>query len=416
MRSLLRVRLGLFAGSGLAATGVASAAALSLPKPEDPHGVSSRRTNPALAHTSGSDDPHLWLEQIEGEDALAWCRQRNAHAVAAVGEPTESPTYHKILAIADSQDKIPYVGQIGESDDEGAAVLYNFWQDADHVRGVWRRTSMASYRTPTPTWEEVLSLDALNAAEGRGEGDEFVWHGEDVLDEGPGKAQWDRALLFLSPGGTDASIVREFDLRTKTFVPSADGGFATLTAEKCDIGFRRRDEVLIGTNFDGSGDALTTSGYPRVVKSWKRGTPLSEAVTVFQVEKGDISGAQYCYHDRGSVHEFQLRSPSFYTTEQWHRTPDLTKAAHEDTTPFTRVPVPDDASIGTFGDQATLMLRSEWAPPKAPRADTYPAGSLLVAPLKDVLQSDWSKAQALFVPDESTSLRAASPFTPLSSQ
>ena len=202
----------------------------------------------------------------------------------------------------------------------------------------------------------MLSLDALNGVEARAEGEEWVWGGYDLLDEGGGRSLWDRALLFLSPGGTDATVVREFDLGTRAFV---EGGFRTTTPAKCEVGFRRRDEVLIGTDFDGTGASLTDSGYPRVIKSWRRGTPLESAVTVFEVGKGDISASQYAYHDRaGAVHEFQLRALSFYQTEQFYRRPDLRLAAADDPTPFRRVPIPDDTTLGTFGEQATLLLRS----------------------------------------------------------
>ena len=252
----------------------------------------------------------------------------------------------------------------------------------------------------------MLSLDALNGVEARADGEEWVWHGYDLLDEGGGRSLWDRALIFLSPGGTDATVVREFDLSSSSFV---EGGFCTTTPAKCEMGFRRRDEVLIGTDFDGTGASLTDSGYPRVIKSWRRGTPLESAVTVFEVGKGDISASQYAYHDRGgAVHEFQLRAVSFYQTEQFYRTPDLRLAAADDPTPFRKVPIPDDTSLGTFGEEATLLLRSAWAPPKAPGGREYAAGTLLAAPLKHVMQGDWSAATVLFEPhaDGSTSLQA----------
>ena len=196
-------------------------------------------------------DPHLWLEQVEGEDALSWCRSQNDRTIAAVGDPKDGSTYHKILAIADAKDKIPYVGRIGgTTGDDRDRCWYNFWQDAEHPRGLWRRTSLDSFRTSDPEWEDVIDVDALNADEGIAEGEQYVWHGYSVLDEGPG-GRWDRAVVFLSPGGTDAQIAREFDLRAKVFVPAEDGGFATTVPAKCDVGFRRRDEVLVGTDFDG---------------------------------------------------------------------------------------------------------------------------------------------------------------------
>lgn len=298
-------------GAGIAA----SAAALCFGANRQPRSAGAHRpvVSSAAARTG---DPHLWLEEIEGEDALCWCREQNDRVVAAVGDPLKSDAYAKILAIQDSKDKIPYVGRIGgRTGDEAAKVYYNFWQDADHVRGMWRRTSLASFRSAQPEWEVVLDLDALNAAEGMPEGQQYVWHGSDVLDEGPGKALWDRVLVFLSPGGTDAQVVREFDLEGRAFV---DGGFRTDVAAKCDVGYRTRDELLIGTDFSGDGSTLTDSGYPRVVKSWRRGTPLSEAVTVFEVERGDIAAAAYTYHERdGTPHEFLLRQKTFYSSEQW---------------------------------------------------------------------------------------------------
>ena len=330
----------------------------------------SSRPATSASHLDVDTDPHLWLEEIEGEDALSWCKAENDRTIAVIGDPEDGQTYHKILAIADAKDKIPYVGRIGgTTGDETGNFWYNFWQDAEHPRGLWRRTSLASFRTPDPEWEHVIDLDELNAEEGIAEGEQYVWHGYSLLDEGP-QSPWDRALVFLSPGGTDAQIAREFDLRSKSFVPD---GFRTETAAKCDVGFRRRDEVLIGTDFDGDGSTLTNSGYPKVVKSWLRGTPLSSARTVFEVEQGDLAASQYAYYDRGGVaHEFRLRQISFYKSEQWYRVPDLTKAAPDDPTPFTKLDLPDDVSLSTFGTEATLELRSEWAPPQAGRS--YPAG------------------------------------------
>ena len=240
------------------------------------------------------DDPHRWLEDVEGDEALAWCRAQNDRSINAIGDPQESTTFHKILAIADSKDKIPYVGRLGGDGSDSAVCWYNFWQDAEHVRGVFRRTSLASYRSDAPEWETVLDLDELNKAEDIAEGEQFVWHGYCPLDEGPGGA-WDRVLVMLSPGGTDAQIVREFDLASKTFVP---GGFRTTTAAKCNAAFRRRDELLIGTDFDGKGGSLTDSGYPRVVRSWERGTPLESARTVFEVEQTDLAASQVATSDR----------------------------------------------------------------------------------------------------------------------
>lgn len=173
-------------------------------------------------------------------------------------------------------------------------------------------------------------------------------------------ALWDRTLVFLSPGGKDADTAREFDLVSKTFVDAAAGGFALPVASKSSARYRRRDELLVGCAF--APEQMTDSGYPRVVKSWTRGTRLEDATVVFEGEQADISVGQDCYYDRGVWHEMRYRSLTFYTLRQWLRTPDLSKSAAADDSPWALVPVPDDARVSTFGDALTIALRKDWAP------------------------------------------------------
>jgi len=188
----------------------------------------------------------------------------------------------RILSILDSKDKIPSVTRIGRA---GQELYYNFWTDDTHRKGIWRRTTLESFKSAKPDWEEVLDIDALAEAEGVS----WVWHGYDLLDEGPAGA-WDICLLSLSPGGSDAEVVREFNLKTKKFITPEEGGFYVPEA-KCSVGYRTRDEVLVGTDF-GEG-SMTASGYPRTCKAWRRGTPLSEAVTVYDdAIHADISAGQ----------------------------------------------------------------------------------------------------------------------------
>src|SRR5262249_55042040 len=137
---------------------------------------------------------------------------------------------------------------------------YNFWRDDKHPRGLWRRTSLAEYRKPEPRWEVVLDLDALAAAEK----ESWVWQGATFL-----RPACERCLVSLSRGGADAAVVREFDARARAFVKE---GF-TLPEAKSDVSWRDRDCLLVGTDF-GPG-TLTTSGYPRLIKEWRRGTPLA---------------------------------------------------------------------------------------------------------------------------------------------
>ena len=225
--------------------------------------------------------------------------------IAAVGDPVTTATYKRILEILDSKDKIPSLYRIGGPD----GLFYNYWQDDVHVQGIWRKTTLASYKSGSPEWHTVIDVDALPPPQ-CDTAKTWVWHGSTLIDDGPDTV-CDRAIIALSPGGSDADTRREFDLATEQWVEAADGGFAMPTAAKTQLSWRSRDEVLVGTDFGADGKCLTDSGYPRVIKSWKRGTPIEEAKVVFEGEQTDVSASQYAYHDRGYVHEFQLRSSPF---------------------------------------------------------------------------------------------------------
>jgi prolyl oligopeptidase len=395
----------------------------------------------ALDAPPPADDPHFWLEDVLGEKALKRVEELNAACLEAVGDPKESPAYSRIKEILDSKDKIPHAFRIGT---DPSAPYYNFWQvmrptcagccthmlsslrsalppalsyctyvlqDEEHVQGIWRRTSLDSFTSAEETeWTTVLDLDALPPPE-TGTAKTWVWHGSTLLDEGPSRSNWDRALISLSPGGSDADTCREFDLTTSEFVDPAglEMGFAMPDPAKTNISYRSRNECIVGTDFGGDGSSLTDSGYPRVVKSWKRGTPIEDAVTIFEAEQTDIAAHQYAYHDRGHVHEFQLRSITFYTSAYTYRS--LTDEGINGTTAdveaaeFKPVPIPEDAELSTFADMALVTLRSDLeGKAAADDATTYPAGSMLSLPLSDLIEDDWSGATALFVPTKTKSL------------
>eukprot|EP01046_Picozoa_sp_COSAG06_P051814 COSAG06_NODE_8546_length_2133_cov_1.625369_1_plen_496_part_10 len=392
----------------------------------------------ALDDPAPADDPHFWLEDVLGEKALKRVEELNAACLEAVGDPKESPAYSRIKEILDSKDKIPHAFRIGT---DPSAPYYNFWQvmrppvpaaspacchpcdppyrllsrayvlqDEEHVQGIWRRTSLESFTSAEETeWTTVLDLDALPPPE-TGTAKTWVWHGSTLLDEGPSRSNWDRALISLSPGGSDADTCREFDLTTSEFVDPAgpEMGFAMPDPAKTNISYRSRNECIVGTDFGGDGSSLTDSGYPRVVKSWKRGTPIEDAVTIFEAEQTDIAAHQYAYHDRGHVHEFQLRSITFYTSAYTYRS--LTDDGINGTTAdaeaaeFKPVPIPEDAELSTFADMALVTLRSDLEGKAAAGATTYPAGSMLSLPLSDLIEDDWSGATALFVPTKTKSL------------
>ena len=188
----------------------------------------------ALPTLTDLTDPREWLEDVEGEEQLAWVRERNEDAVSRIGEPSDTKLYGRLLDIMESDEKIPFIGRVLNG------LYYNFWQDETHVQGIWRRCSLDEYRKAQPEWELVLDLDALSEADGVS----WVWSGSTLLDEGPGVRK-DRVMVSLSRGGADAKISREFDLDTKQFIPPADGGFE-LPEAKTTLSYKDRDTLLVG--------------------------------------------------------------------------------------------------------------------------------------------------------------------------
>jgi prolyl oligopeptidase len=315
------------------------------------------------------DDPFLWLEEVTGDAALDWARARNDETFAELaGTDRYAELKAQILEALDADDRIPYVVRRGEH-------LYNFWRDAAHPRGLWRRTTLESYRTPEPEWDVLVDVDALAEAED----ENWVWGSASVL-----RPSFDRALVHLSRGGADAAVVREFDLVERAFV---DGGF-TLPEAKSDVGWIDRDHVFVATDF-GPG-SLTTSGYPRVAKRWARGTPLDEAVTVYEAKPDDV--AVYAGHDptEGFERDFVGRATDFFTSEEYLLGDDDSLA---------RVEVPDDASTSVQREWLLVRPRTPWTV----EGVEHPGGSLLAARFDAFMAGDRSLT-VLFAPDEHTSL------------
>ncbi len=313
-------------------------------------------------------DPNQWLEDVTGERALTWARAHNAITQRELEDSPDFKSIHdRLLAIYDSTARIPYVAKRG-------AFYYNFWRDAQHARGIWRRTTLAEYRKPEPAWEIVLDLDVLATAEN----ENWVWKGENFL-----YPTYDRALLNLSRGGGDAVVVREFDLSTKSFVAN---GFS-LPEAKSSVDWRDRDHVFVGTNFDAG--SMTTSGYPRIVKDWRRGTQLAEAREVFAGESGDVASAGFTSNEPGFHREFVYRAIEFFKGNTYIRVGDK----------FVKLDLPGDARASTFREHLTVALRSAWSV----GGKTYPAGALL-AIRWDKFLSGGRDFAVLFKPGPRTSL------------
>ena len=242
-----------------------------------------------------ADDPFVWLEQVDSERAMAWVRAENARTAAILDDdPGYAGLFKDALAILQAKDRIPQPHLVR------GAVL-NFWQDADHTRGIWRRTSLSDYRKPQPSWTMVLDLDAL----ARKEGANWFWSGATIQE--PDER---RCLIHLSDGGEDAVALREFDMRTARFVAN---GFS-LPRGKQTPAWQDRDTLLVSREW-ASGE-LTRSGYPFVVKRLRRGQSLSDAVEVFRGTRDDVGVSPHAFND-GAGHQAMIidRSLTFFESE-----------------------------------------------------------------------------------------------------
>lgn len=321
--------------------------------------------------TTEDHDPYLWLEEVAGDEALAWVRSRNSDTFAAYTDDAGFAALREGLReVLDADDRIPFVRRRGE-------YLYNFWRDATNPRGLWRRTTLADYRAQHPRWEILVDVDALAAREG----ENWVWKGATVLRPGH-----HRALVSLSRGGADATVVREFDLRTRDFLDGDDT--FELPEAKSIVSWIDEDNVYVGTDF-GTG-SLTTSGYPRMAKHWRRGTPLAQAETVAEGEPEDV--ALDVVHDPTPGFERSIveRSTDFFHSE-W--------SVFAPGTEPRRLPIPSDARPSLHREWLLVRTRSSWTL----GGTEYPDGSLLAITLDAFLAGDRA-VTPLFVPDEHSAL------------
>jgi prolyl oligopeptidase len=342
----------------------ASAGAQQMGKPDTTH----------TATTLGTADPYLWLEDVTAPDSLDWVRARNA---TTVGRLESGPRFASlrtgILEVLDSDARIPMVDKMG-------AYYYNFWKDKQHERGIWRRTTLDEYRKADPAWETVLDLDALNATEHTN----WVWHGADCLKPADPKQPWRHCLIALSRGGSDADVTREFDLATKQFVPN---GFQRAEA-KGALSWKDVDTVYVGTDF-GPG-SMTPSGYPRIAKEWKRGTPVDAATVVYEGKPDDVAITAFRDHSRGYERDFVSRALTFYTDELYLRSADGK---------LVKIDVPDSAKKSVHRQWLLLELRDPWTIGDT----TWPAGSLIATRFDDFMAGKRA-FEPLFTPTATASL------------
>jgi prolyl oligopeptidase len=313
------------------------------------------------------DDPYLWLEDILGEEALDWVRARNAPTVAEFSGEDFERMRTQALEVLDTDARIPYVRRRGD-------YLYNFWRDAANPRGLWRRTTLDSYRSDNPAWDVLIDVDEL----ARADDENWVWAGANVI-----YPEHTRAVVSLSRGGSDAAIVREFDMATREFI---DDGFA-LAEAKSQTSWVDPDTLLIGTDF-GEG-SLTESGYPRIVKRWRRGQPVEAAETVFEGSPADVIVAGGVDRTPGFERTMLRRAIDFFNDQVYELRGDE----------LIRIDAPTDASISVHRQWLLIELRTDWITGSA----SYTAGSLLAADYDEFLAGT-AQLRVVFEPDAHTSL------------
>ena len=327
---------------------------------------------PLAAQETDADDPYIWLEEIQGERALAKVDQWNADTEAVLTAQPEYP-----LAKAWAKQILDDTRQIAMPDAIMGDQVTNLWRDADNPRGLWRIASLDSYMAGAPEWRVLIDVDRL----GEEEGESWIWHGADCL-----APEYTRCLISLSPGGTDADVVREFDIGTGAFVES---GF-TLPEAKSNVAWFDRDTLFVGTD-EGAG-SLTDSGYPRLVKLWQRGTEFSEARLIAEGEQTDISMNGFSILDGDTRWRFVRRGPSFWTSQY--------SLAREDGT-LTPLPLPEDAEFeAVLGGQVIAKLNSAF---ETSRGVAQP-GTLLAWSLEDVLRGSDPDPVVVFRPSETQAI------------
>ena len=303
---------------------------------------------------------HLWLEEVEGADALAWVTAQNERTLAELqADPRYAGFEAEALEVLNSSERIPY-GSVRDG------YVYNFWQDEKNVRGLWRRTPLASYATETPTWETIVDFDKLSADEGAN----WVYKGANCLRPAPG-GEW-RCLVSLSDGGKDAVINREFNLATKQFV---EDGFVTAEAKQ-GLAWAGPDTLLIATDW-GEG-TLTESGYPSIVKRWQRGTPVEQAVELFRGKETDVGVWPMTMKlEDGRVLQGAVQAETFFTQNYFWFPEGETEAV--------RWPLPLKATPnGIYKGQFLFTIEQDWTPEGQ---EAFKAGDLLSFELAAFLET-----------------------------
>lgn len=322
---------------------------------------------------NAQEDPYIWLEEVDGKKALDFVEKQNKSSVDILMQQKEyQDTYAKSLAMLNDTDKIAYPEIYGD-------LIYNFWTDKEHVRGIWRRTTKASYSSKNPVWETLLDIDEMSKVENV----KWVFKGAQGL-----YPKFDKFLVSLSNGGGDAVLVKEFDAASKKFIPN---GFS-LPDSKSNVSYMDANTLIVGTDF--GKESMTTSGYPRVVKLWKRGTKLSEAKTIYEGDATDVSDSGYLLRDGDKSYLIVRKGETFYSSKTFVMVNNK----------LVKLDIPDDADMGAIlNNQLIINLKSDWTV----KGKTYKQGSAISANFASLCKGE-KDLQLVYEPDTFSSISGIS--------
>jgi prolyl oligopeptidase len=319
------------------------------------------------------EDNYLWLEEIDGEKALQFVAQQNKATVAALSaEKDYQDIYNKNLEVLNSTEKIAYPTIHGN-------YVYNFWKDAKHLRGIWRRSPLESYKSGNPVWETLLDIDTLSETDGK----KWVYKGSNGL-----YPDYNRFLIQLSDGGGDAVYIKEFDVNKKQFV---EDGFS-MDEAKGDAEYFDENTLIVSTDF-GEG-TLTTSGYARQVKLWKRGTLLKDAQLIYEAETTDVSASGGIIRDGDKQYTLLVKFSSYLSIQfsVWLKNNIIP------------LDIPKDARpTGILNNQVIIQLKSDWNV----KNKTYTTGTLISLNFTELLKGN-KDIKVILKPDEFSSISGIS--------
>jgi len=323
--------------------------------------------------TTAQEDNYLWLEEVDGKKALEFVEKQNKATVAELSAENDyQDIYDKNLAILNSTEKIAYPTIHGN-------YVYNFWKDKDHVRGIWRRSPLESYKSGNPVWETLLDIDKLSETDGK----KWVYKGSSGL-----YPDYNRFLVELSDGGGDAVYIKEFDVNKKQFI---ENGFS-IDEAKGGAEYVDENTVIVATDF-GEG-TMTTSGYPRQVKLWKRGTLLKDAQLIYEAETTDVGAGGGIIRDGDKSYTLLVKNSSFFSSQ-------FSVWSNNKVIPFD---IPKDARpTGILKNQMILQLKSDWTI----NNKTYTTGTLISLNFTELLKGN-KDIKVILKPDEFSSISGVS--------